>query len=350
MDLSENIVGHRIRRVCDKLKTFKKSISFNWNHIVALLNQPFDLSEETPKKRKTCMNTTQDAELTPPPKVIVLKSDCEKCPAYRAQIASLIFEKKEELLELANKHKLEISNIKKELGAKKINRTNAANVVAKNKLRDEKKVLKSDNKLLMKDITKLKSEIVSKPTSNTDQKTIVSLEKELLKKGKKLWDISEQFTKYKKKTEEELDHLDFSYSLAEEAIHENTDIIPTKEGKHFNASVRLCLHQCLQAGMSCDKTSETIRFIAKNLCGVRLGDMPSPSTVYQCAYEAGVISDIQVGEALYFAERATLGWDATPLGGNHFNEVHVCTRAPGATVIQQLTMQTAELAGGKILQ
>ena len=46
------------------------------------------------------------------------------------------------------------------------------------------------------------------------------------------------------------------------------------------------------------------------------------------------------------AERATLGWDATALVGGHYNQTHVAVRRPGEKSIQQLTLQTAELAGG----
>ena len=46
------------------------------------------------------------------------------------------------------------------------------------------------------------------------------------------------------------------------------------------------------------------------------------------------------------AERATLGWDATALVGGHYNQTHVAVRRPGEKTIQQLTLQTAEFAGG----
>ena len=67
--------------------------------------------------------------------------------------------------------------------------------------------------------------------------------------------------------------------------------------------------------------------------------MPAVSTTAQFTYELGILSDIQVAEALYTCERATLGWDG-------YNEVHVSIRMKGSPKLLQLTLQTAELARG----
>ena len=73
--------------------------------------------------------------------------------------------------------------------------------------------------------------------------------------------------------------------------------------------------------------------------------MPSASTTAQAAFELGIISDLQVAQTLYSAETATLGWDATSTGGNHFNEVHISVRNGDGT-FKELTLTVAEVAGG----
>ena len=75
-----------------------------------------------------------------------------------------------------------------------------------------------------------------------------------------------------------------------------------------------------------DKASELIRYICFHLYHKIVQPLPSPGTTEQAAFELGVISDLQVAEALYNAELATLVWSATSLGGSHFNEVHVVTK------------------------
>ena len=57
------------------------------------------------------------------------------------------------------------------------------------------------------------------------------------------------------------------------------------------------------------------------------------------AREMGVISDIQVGEALSSGD-VTLAFDATSLAGSHLNEIHISTGKQG------LTAGIASLPGG----
>ena len=87
-----------------------------------------------------------------------------------------------------------------------------------------------------------------------------------------------------------------------------------------------------------NKASELIRFISFHLCQKVVKPLPGPATTAQDAFDLGVISDLQVAEALYNAETATLGWDATSLGGSHFNEVHVATKDETKNV-KELTLQ-----------
>ena len=46
--------------------------------------------------------------------------------------------------------------------------------------------------------------------------------------------------------------------------------------------------------------------------------LPDPSTVTCCAYELGVLSDLQV---MYNCEDITLSWDSTTVNGDHINEI-----------------------------
>ena len=71
--------------------------------------------------------------------------------------------------------------------------------------------------------------------------------------------------------------------------------------------------------------------------------LPDPSTVTCCAYELGVLSDLQVGEIMYNCKDITLSWDSTTVNGDHINEINisVATSPPKSYVLSLKT-----IAGG----
>ena len=71
-----------------------------------------------------------------------------------------------------------------------------------------------------------------------------------------------------------------------------------------------------------------------------------PTTVSQCAYELGILEEIQVAEAIEMINNLNIAWDATSLDADHINEVHInyIGREGGAHVA--LALQVEVLAGG----
>ena len=102
----------------------------------------------------------------------------------------------------------------------------------------------------------------------------------------------------KKQDTEQAEHFDYLQSLFEEQEEDDMMVqevkTATKEGRSYLPEVRLCLHKCLQTGTPVTGASDLIRFVCDTMVGVKLGPLPGPSTVAQCTYELGVISDIQV--------------------------------------------------------
>ena len=66
-----------------------------------------------------------------------------------------------------------------------------------------------------------------------------------------------------------------------------------------------------------------INAILFELAGTTVDSLPQSSTVSQCVYELGIISDIQVSEVMYANESLTLSWDSTTVDGTHINELHI---------------------------
>ena len=63
--------------------------------------------------------------------------------------------------------------------------------------------------------------------------------------------------------------------------------------------------------------------ILYELVGITVDSLPQTSTVSQCVYELGIISDIQVSEVMYANEYLTLSWDSTSVDGTHNNELRI---------------------------
>ena len=107
----------------------------------------------------------------------------------------------------------------------------------------------------------------------------------------------------------------------------------------YTPSIRKCAYHCLANQTPLYKVGNLIGAIVEELAGKCLTNTPSKTTVGRTAREMGVISYIQVGEALSSGD-VTLGFDATSLAGSHLNEIHISTGKQG------LTAGIASLPGG----
>ncbi|XP_065652716.1 uncharacterized protein LOC136079999 [Hydra vulgaris] len=116
-----------------------------------------------------------------------------------------------------------------------------------------------------------------------------------------------------------------------------------KKQVRYTTHIRKCIYMCLLNQVPIKNAGQVIRFVVEELTGSHALYVPRPTQTAQMAYELGVISDIQVAEHLYYSTPAvaTLSWDATTKAGVHINKCHIATSG------QQLTIQIAELAGGK---
>ena len=66
-----------------------------------------------------------------------------------------------------------------------------------------------------------------------------------------------------------------------------------------------------------------IEEVLRELAGVMVTSLLDPSTVTCCAYQLGVLSQLQAGEIMYNCRDITLSWDSTTVKGDHINEIHI---------------------------
>uniref|UniRef100_A0A2C9LZ33 Uncharacterized protein n=1 Tax=Biomphalaria glabrata TaxID=6526 RepID=A0A2C9LZ33_BIOGL len=113
----------------------------------------------------------------------------------------------------------------------------------------------------------------------------------------------------------------------------------------YDARFRKCLYACLESQVPVEKAGHLVRYILNELTQISVSKIPAPSTVAQMAYEMGIISNLQVAEALYTAPEliATLAWDATTIDGSHFNEVNLSFGG------KTFTIEIGKLGGGSTL-
>ena len=97
-----------------------------------------------------------------------------------------------------------------------------------------------------------------------------------------------------------------------------------KDGKTFSSSYRKSIYHCLLNQVPVELTGSPISNIVHEMTGSEVDSIADPTTVSQCAYEVGVLNDIQVGEALEHGnmeKNMNTAWDATSLDVEHINEV-----------------------------
>ena len=87
-----------------------------------------------------------------------------------------------------------------------------------------------------------------------------------------------------------------------------------------------------------------INAILFELAGTTVDSLPHNSTVSQCVYELGIISDIQVSEVMYANENLTLSWDSTTVDGTHINELHISVHTVPLT---SYVLQLGAIASGR---
>ena len=290
-ELPELTVINRVTALTKKLKKLQKTVNTNWEALVDLLESPFPVTPPVTQKRKS--GTLVLTQGGPSPKKQKMKSDCEKCPEYRALHQQKLIQKDQE-------HELQLRQMKTEFNTKNINRQKRDNHTAKKKLRSKVLQLKKEVRTISKENTKLEllvnmdivDELKKQKAKTKKQQALTRRKEEELRQAK------QEKSALKKQDTEQAEHFDYLQSLFEEQEEDNMVVqevkTATKEGRSYLPEVRLCLHKCLQTGTPVTGASDLIRFVCATMVGVKLGPLPGPSTVAQCTYELGVISDIQV--------------------------------------------------------
>ena len=342
-ELTVSVLVGRLAKLLKDLET--TNFARDQGRIKTVMDTPFDLSNsKTPGRTlKRCLqeaplNVPSSPVPTPPapeqsPPLKILKTDCDKCPVLRKDREECLRKVKE-----VERCKMkELAAIKVSYSVKSVNRSKRLAEATKKKLRKDICELRKDNARLTKEFSKLQDLVDSFTSLKANLKKrlnrtrtsksvlideIKQLKKTIYRLKKELRDVL-------------MDRDDLNCSFSEKTVE---DRICTRKGKEFVPDVRKCLFKCLDCQVPVDKASELIRFISFHLCQKVVKPLPSPATTAQAAFDLGVISDLQVAEALYNAETATLGWDATSLGGSHFNEVHVATKDETKNV-KELTLQ-----------
>ena len=111
----------------------------------------------------------------------------------------------------------------------------------------------------------------------------------------------------------------------EQNLHKNEMPMKSckKDGKTVSSGYRKSIYHCLMNQVPVEFTGSLILNIVHEMTGS--GGFYSRPYHGQpvCAYEVGVLNDIQVGEALEHGENMNIAWNATSLDAKHINEVHV---------------------------
>ena len=118
-----------------------------------------------------------------------------------------------------------------------------------------------------------------------------------------------------------------------------------KDGKTYNMTYRKCIYNCILNQVPVETTGQLIQDIVKTITDMKMDTHADPSTVSQCAYELGILAEIQVAEVIEINNNLNISWDATSLDSDHINEVHINYVGGGGAHVA-LALQVEILAGG----
>lgn len=153
-----------------------------------------------------------------------------------------------------------------------------------------------------------------------------------------------QHKKVQRKLEAEKE--DLQVQLQEEIEKPSEVILCKKDGKTFNSNYRRCVYSCLVNQVPVEAAGHLIHSIVEEMTGQKLDSVADPSTVSQCAYELGILADIQVAESLELEDNVNIAWDATSLDAKHVNEIHINCSGVNGGPPRSLVLQVEILTGG----
>ena len=260
---------------------FKMQPPLTGTSVIRAVSNNTPTTPSTPQPSKPQPSSTEPSKIT-------TRNHCDRCAALQSdciqKCKSLEKENKQKLLQIENVYQV-----------KKVNQR---------------------EKRLVKQIVNLKE------TQNT---CIVSVKKQETTTKRKLAFVSKELCKNVsecKKLKKDISNLKRHISDLESDSESEEEEPVNRKTRTIDSKVRLCVYRNLELNVPVESIPESLRFTLSifNIESIRL---PSASTVSRCAWELGVLCDLQAAEFVVAADSLTSCWDATSTIGDHINHVYV---------------------------
>lgn len=348
-DVNVKLLGVSISRAVKRVKSFK-NFSKEWHNLTSFLGEDFKPSLRTPchlptsshshsgtSTQVTSACTPVTSSCTPsavpgtftcpppsPPTLLPLPPTqqtlhglspvktrrdigCSRCRERKNYLANLL--KRYKLLQrrvyAANRSTREV---KKQFRVGKVNQSLS---------RKDNVIKKKNNEI--KDLNSRLAKACSMP-----KEQILHIEKENSKLREKCNSHMKKIKVLEKAVKERDMYIDYISSLTD---NESEDNIPTKKNnKQYHTNVRTLFYQCVANDVPFDKSADIVRSCVGLLTKHKIISLPSPATISQMCREIGILSELQVAEAMLEDGVCTLAFDATTINGDHINEIHIATQ------------------------
>ena len=310
------------------MSKFKKNLTRCWAEVEVFLNEQFIVSINTAENAAASLPVlnTEINILCDPPLSIPLRNYCENCAKTKDELQRMVKANRmlKQQLKMNNHRYRHLRSLKQALQRKEKIESNLCS-----KLRDLKKAKLRNSQVvhtssLSKYVKKYKKLLTVHKQCKITQRRL----------QRKITDLEIMVEKLKLSNEELLCQLSDSKKT----------IMTKNDSKTYSTACRKAIYYCLQYGVPVTHVCDVINAILFELPGITVDSLPHSSTVSQCVYELGIISDIQVSEIMYANENLTLSWDSTTVDGTHINELHISVHTVPVT---SYVLQLGAIASGR---
>ena len=340
-----NIINSRIKSAVTKTKKYKKlSNPREREKFLNICNESFNFTTQTSQELVPSTSQVNEKEPSSP----ALKCSPTSTFTVTTRSSSELTPRKEKLKRHLSfvsgqvpKYKEKVRSLSNKL--KSVTPLRATNQALKRK----KEQLKKKEAIIRK---------LKKRMSENESEELSAVKAELAKLKQAHLKLKKSKQKKRKKTiatvplhehrkivrELQTEKEDLELMLQEKELDANDDamVVYKKDKKIFSTSYRLSVYNCLLHQVPVEATGRLIKEIVQDITGKTVDAVADASTISQCAYELGILTDIQVGEAMDQEESLNIAWDATSLDAEHLNEVHVNCHA------KSYVLQVDVLPGG----
>ncbi|GFR69994.1 hypothetical protein ElyMa_002061700 [Elysia marginata] len=281
--------------------------------LVTFLHSPFSLPLTciTPGSIGSTATTTTTKEFIDKTSDLNNKTRnaCKKCTQLKSHYSNQVKDLKCKLRQARN----DVRNVCLHYDVKRVNQQLKRYTKQITDLRKKCFKLKQENKSLASQV------------DNKSSARVKSVKTENLSLKRKLFHVNDKVrgcAKKVRKLNEEVKSLEVEAALREE---DEALVESDEKTRIIYYAIRKCIYFCLVSHVPVKATGQVIKYITE--CqGKDAVYVPHPSTISRCAYELGILCDLQCGEFLVNAEALTLAWDATTLKGTHINQVVVSSK------------------------